>query len=57
MIVSALSVGDWVTEDMSGSCQLAGQTLVPLSSGTLKLHYLMPSAGLPAAWLNPLVDI
>lgn len=56
IIVSALSVGDWVTEDMSVSCQLAGPALVPLWSGSLKLQYLMPSAGWLATWLNPLVD-
>lgn len=35
VIASALSVGVWVAEDMSGSCQSPGWTRIPLWSGAL----------------------
>lgn len=43
VIASALSVGDWVAEDMSGSCQSASQSLYLCE--TRPEGIMLPSAG------------
>lgn len=54
VIASALWVGDCAAEDMSCSCQSAGQTLYLYDLRPWSIRLLLPSAGLPAAWLNSL---
>ncbi len=52
MIASALSVGDCAAEDMSCSCQSAGQTLYLCDPRPWNVRLLLPSAGLLAAWMT-----
>lgn len=52
VIASALRVGDCVAEDMSCSCQSAGQTLYLCDLRSCSIRLLLPSAGLLAAQLN-----